>query len=84
MKLTRIMTISTATLALLLGGCSNFNPNNGAPVVHNTTQQTVDPYAGFDEDVSALDGQKAEKLLKEYRVEKKDVSREGLVINIGD
>lgn len=76
-------TAAAATL-LLLAGCSHFNPDNGATVAHNAEQQVVDPYAGFDEDVAALDGQKAEKLLDDYRREKAAAPRERLLQGIGD
>ena len=74
---------AVAAALVLLAACSNFDPDNGARVQHNTAQQTVDSYAGFDDEVATLDGQKAEKQLKEYRTEKAKAPSEQLLQGIG-
>lgn len=75
---------AAAATVLLLSACSIFDPNNGVRVKNNVNQQTVDPYAGFDEGVATLDGQKAEKLLEEYRTEKSTAPTESLLKDVGD
>lgn len=68
----------------MLGACSIFDAQMGKSVNGNTTSQLVDPYAGFHESVATMDGQKAEKLLKEYRTEKAKAPTEKLLQDIGD
>lgn len=74
---------AVAASLLLITACSHFDPNNGVRVNHNTAQQAVDPYAGFDDEVATLDGQKAEKQLEEYRSEKSKAPSEQLLQGIG-
>lgn len=69
---------------VVLSACSVFDPNNGARVENNISQQTVDRYAGFDENVATLDGVKAEKLLKEYRSERSEAPTEKLLEDVGN
>lgn len=68
----------------MLGACSIFDANHGASVNANTQAQVVDPYAGFGEEVATLDGQKAEKLLNEYRREKAAAPSERLLMDVGN
>jgi len=73
-----------AVVSAMLGACSIFDANHGASVNANTQAQVVDPYAGFGEEVATLDGQKAEKLLNDYRREKAEAPTERLLMDVGN
>jgi hypothetical protein len=73
-----LFTVGSASLV----GCSIFDKDLGSSVATNTKAQVVDPYAGHGETVATLDGQKAEKLLKEYRKEKAAAPTERLLTEI--
>jgi hypothetical protein len=72
------------TASALLGACTIFDKDLGASVNANTQAQVVDAYAGFGEEVATLDGQKAEKLLNEYRREKAAAPTERLLMDVGN
>lgn len=84
MKMNTFLKLSVAAMAVFsVSACSVFDPNNGMEVNENIKAQTMNPYAGFDESPATLDGQKAEKLLKEYRTEKAAAPEEKLLKDIG-
>lgn len=76
--------VFAATSLFMISACTIFNPNNGQDVAHNTTQQTIDAYAGFEDSVATLDGAKAEKLLNEYRTEGAEAPKGSLLEDIGN
>lgn len=81
----RNIILALAALGMVsIAGCSVFDVNNGARVENNIERQRVDPYAGFDEGVSTLDGQKGEKLLKGYRAEDAKVDSGSLIQDVGN
>ncbi len=82
------MMLKATTLAVaigLLSACtSTFDPNFGSSVDYNTRLQTLNDDAGYQSSTATLEGQKAEKLLGEYRGEKADAPDERLVESIGN
>jgi hypothetical protein len=85
MKMNTFLKLSIAAMAVFsVSACSVFNPNNGKDINENIKTQTINPYAGFEENTATLDGQKAEKLLKEYRTEKAAAPDEKLLKNVGN
>ena len=78
------VTVFIVVGSTIVGGCSIFDKNLGSSVNSNTSAQLVDPYAGHAESVSTLDGQKAEKLLTEYRTEKAKAPTEKLLKDLGN
>ncbi len=75
---------------LLATGCTyipqtSMDPDFGNAVKTNIAAQTIDPNAGQqDQPAAALDGQKSEQVLKNYRKEKGKVQRGKLIIDLGD
>ncbi|MCW9089638.1 MAG: hypothetical protein OQK54_08930 [Gammaproteobacteria bacterium] len=86
MKTAKFLNMSAMVVAVTaVSACTIFDPHNGVRVENNIVQQTVDPYAGFGEEgVATLDGQKAEKLLNEYRKEKASAPTERLLLDVSD
>lgn len=84
MKLNTFLKLTIAAMAVVsVSACSVFDPNNGMEVESNIKAQTIDTYAGFEENTATLDGVKAEKLLNEYRTEKAAAPKEKLLKDIG-
>lgn len=69
----------------LLGACSTtFDPEFGSSVEHNMRVQTVNHDPGYQSTIATLEGQKAEKLLEDYRGEEPEAQEESLTQAIGD
>lgn len=76
--------ILVSMVAITMTGCSHYDPNLGASVKHNQQVQAISPYALYEEGtVAAIDGQKAEKLLKDYRKEESEVDTQTLIQELG-
>ncbi|MDX1351863.1 MAG: hypothetical protein R3254_02555 [Thiomicrorhabdus sp.] len=81
-----LMSIFLVTVGMTLSGCVSFYDDNfGSKVESNKSAQVINPDAAMDkESVATLDGQKAEKLLNQYRKEKADAPTEKLLKDLGD
>ena len=85
MKMKTFLKVCIAAMAVFsVSACSVFNPNNGEDVKKNIQTQSINPYAGFEDSTATLDGQKAEKLLNDYRTEKAKAPQEKLLKDIGN
>lgn len=78
------VTVLAAAMGLLSACSSTFDPQFGSSVENNTRVQTVSHDPGYQSTIATLDGQKAEKLLGDYRGEEADAPDEKLVESIGD
>lgn len=83
-KMSIFKTVVLSGLTVVLLGCSTFDKNNGSRVEHNSRQQTIDQYAGYEESVEPLDGVKAGKALDNYRTEKSEAPTERLMLDVGE
>ena len=81
-----LMPIFLLTVGVSLTGCATFYDDSfGTKVESNKSVQVINPGSVTKEaSVATLDGQKADKLLQQYRKEKADAPTEKLLKDLGD
>jgi type IV pilus biogenesis protein CpaD/CtpE len=81
-----LMPMVLLTVGLVVSGCTAlYDKNLGSKIESNNSAQVINPDAvEADSSVATLEGQKAEKLMSRYRLEKADAPTEKLLQDIGN